>query len=122
MKSNEEFKRKMLALLKSDYGIELWNVGGGFVRVSFYHLGSVYNALCSGFVGDDEPSVNWQYARPNKKAEKLVKWITQYIITYYSQNNNIDYIESEFDYFKKLSGAVFDAKYSTETALHVMNA
>lgn len=115
-----KFKQKMLTLLKSDYGVELYDYNENFVRISFYHLGSVYNAFCSAFY-DDETSVNWQYAAHNKKVESAVKWITAFCVKCFHDGKHVDFVKSEFEYFKERSAAVFAAKYSIETDLHVFN-
>ena len=116
-----ELRSALLQLLRMDYGVELYNWDEKILRVSFYRLSSVYNGFCTTFTfsGDwTEPEVNWQYSTPNKRAEKLVKRATSAALQMFKKRGSWDLVEQEFDYYKPLFNAVFEAKYSIPVELH----
>lgn len=122
--NRQELKNALFQLVKMDYGFEVYNDNENIVRFSFYHLGSVYNAFCTAVKinGDEkfsEPSVEWQYAMPNKKAEKYAYKVVSAIIQLKAVKYN-GYAE-EVEYYKNLSEMVYKAKYSTEVWLHTEN-
>lgn len=85
MNSRQELKNALYQLVKMDYGFEIYNDNNNLVRFSFYHLGSVYNAFCTAVKVNSEdnfsePLINWQYATPNKKAEKYACKVVSAII------------------------------------------
>lgn len=117
----EKLKRELFQLVKMDYGFEIYNMNQTVVRFSFYHLGSVYNALCSSvyFQGKwSEPGVDWQYAQVNKTAAKHAIAITGCLML--MQGTADDLAEKEVSFYKALSEKVFEAKYSISVELHTM--
>ena len=120
--SRETLKKELFQLVKMDYGFEIYTLSETVIRFSFYHLGSVYNAFCTSVFYNGhwtEPGIDWQYATPNKAAEKRAKKIVACLIALH--NLKADQLsETETAYYKALSEKVFEAKYSIATELHTM--
>lgn len=124
MKNNnnyQELKKTLYQLVKMDYGFGIYNDEENIIRFSFYHLDSVYNAFCTSVkVNNDDnfstPSVEWQYATPNKKAEKYACKVVSAIIALKAKKR--DEYNDEVEYYKNLSEMVYNAKYATKVWLH----
>lgn len=115
-------RNELHALLKMDYGIEIYNMNENIIRLSFFHLNSFYNAFCTTLISENgcNPSFNWQYARINKAVEKRVLRLINAVYSLQARHKT-ELIENEFAYYKTLSDQVFNAKYTTAVMLHTVN-
>lgn len=123
-KNNYEILRGSLyALLKMDYKIELYNYNENSIKLSFYHLNSVYNAFVTSvnMNGWSDSFIDYQYATKNKKATSYARRAISAVIAIYEKEKNFDNITKEFSFYGQRANAVFNAKYDLKTALHSVN-
>ena len=123
-KNNYEVLRGSLyGLLKMDYKIELYNYNENSIKLSFYHLNSVYNAFVTSvnMHGWSDSFIDYQYATKNKKATIYARRAINAVIAIYEKEKNFDNIIKEFDFYGERADAVFNAKYNLKTALHSVN-
>lgn len=123
--TNQQFKNCLYQLVKNDYGFELYQANDKTIVFSFYHLNSVYNALCSAIQWKKDwyiQNIDWQYCQHNKKIENYVVKIVSFMVEQYRIYKNFDYCEKEVAYYKELSELVYKAKYQIDGVyLHTMN-
>lgn len=120
MSSYEMLKSNLYQLVKNDYGFEIYSKSDEYMRFSFYHLNSCYNAFCVVNLTTGESWLEWQYAKINKKIVSYVQKICDCIVNI-NRLNKFDLVEKEVNYYADLSHAVFKAKYATEIMLHTYN-
>lgn len=122
--NKKDFKNCLYQMVKNDYGFEIYNNDENIIRFSFYHLNSVYNAFCTSVAINGEfgsPSINWQYAKENKRIAKYAEKIVAFMVEYKQKYGNIEWCEKEIEYYSQLSNAIYKAKYSTKIFLHTEN-
>ncbi len=117
-----KFKEDLLKLVRMDYHIKVYNYNDNIFTISFNHLNSYYNGLASVHINSTRYiSINWQYHAKNKKAEKYIHNILNYIWTYKTLKNSYDWIIDELNYYNDLSQQIFNAKYNLDVVLHTIN-
>lgn len=115
----EQFRTTLHNLVKMDYGFEAYNWSDNSFRFSFYHLNSCYNAfaVASNYY-KTEVTTEWQYATPNKRAEKYACAIALFCLT---NERKREWCLKEIDYYAQKAHAIYEAKYDTQITIHSWN-
>jgi hypothetical protein len=116
-----KFRVNLNQLLVMDYAVELYNYNDAGCTISFNHLNSVHNGLAFISFENDYRYVDFQYHKHNKRVEKIINEILDYIKLYYRLRKRFDYIIEEITYYHNLAMQLYNCKYSVEIDKHTFD-
>lgn len=123
--TTKKLKKALYKLLCLNYSANIYTLENGVIRISIYHLNSVYNGLATTIYYKGEwskPIIDWQYhPKGGKEIEKQVYIILECMIEKYDKKR-ITELENIFNFFDKKAKLLYDAKYSIDTFLFIENA